>query len=438
MTVALVPTVTLESQNTLISTRERIDLGVSHEANFGTFEITSVIENTTNHTIAVAYNTFSSNQSERTVDVELVGIDGGSSDDCDFTFISTGPAGNYSGICVLGSPEFENPSYLLVGDQHYLDLESVDLVAAPYIELNPTMVASPSPVPTPTPTPNVAATPSPTPTATPVFEGSLMAMHSWRTGDDLEHQKLWLQYEIGSIPRELPASVGTGELRVSPDRQNIAQLFQDGLEIYDNAGNGVVEYATSKTGLKNSIYSITGITWSGNFTVLIAGMGYDATGNESTGLWQFDIRSGSTSFYFDFFQIDQTTSKIDWWSDGTVVLSLAPQSGSNSQLWLLKPDARSLFKISESPREKFSPRWSPDGQSILFSDGFSTYQMNPDGTEETLIVGGIWGAVWSPDGSYIAGTQGVEFSYSTELRWFELSTGQQGVIAGLSDTLDWR
>jgi len=445
-TITAIPTVELTGKELVVNSMTKIELGRRQVANFGTVEITTATINISNRTVEVTYSTFASGKSNPTIEIELV-TDNGTSDKCQFAFYVDGVTNNFEGRCILNIGTLGIPWFLLIDDHNYLDLESAAVVGsvegtvAP-IETKGPETPAPTPTPritvTPTPTPRITVTPSPTPTATPVVDTSLIAMHSWRTGEDLDHQKLWLQNEISSTPRELPVNVGVGELRVSPDRQHIVQLYQDGLEIFDKNGRSIVQYSTIKNGLKNSVFSITGVSWSSNFSVLIAGNGYDATGNETTGLWQFDIRSGATFIYFDLFDYQQSTSEIDCNFDGSVVLSLTPHSSSNSQLWILKSDARTLYKISESPKKKAFPKWSPDGQTILFSDGFSTYTMNTAGEAETLIVGGIWDAVWSPDGLYIAGTQGAKYAFSTEIRWVELSTGIQGVIAGLSSNVDWR
>jgi hypothetical protein len=435
-TIAAVPTMELTGKELVVNSRTKIELGRRHLANFGTFEITTATINILNRTVEVTYSTYASGNSDPSIEIELV-TDNGTSDKCQFAFYVDGVANHFEGRCILNIGTLGIPWFLLIDDQNYLDLESAAVVGSVEGTVVPIETKGPE-TPSPTPTPRITVTPSPTPTATPVVDTSLIAMHSWRTGEDLEHQKLWLQNEIGSTPRELPVNVGVGELRVSPDRQHIVQLYQDGLEIFDKNGRRIVGYSTIKNGLKNSVFSITGVSWSSNFSVLIAGNGYDATGNETTGLWQFDIRSGATFIYFDLFDYQQSTSEIDWKFDGSVVLSLTPHSSSDSQLWILKADARTIYRISDSPKKKAYPRWSPDGQTILFSDGFSTYTMNTTGEAETLIVGGIWDAVWSPDGLYIAGTQGTKYSYSNEIRWFELSTGSQGVIAGFSTEVDWR
>lgn len=436
-TIAAVPTMELTGKELVVNSRTKIELGRRQLANFGTFEITTATINISNRTVEVTYSTYSSGKSNPSIEIELV-TDNGTSDKCQFAFYIDAGANNFEGSCILNIGTIGIPWFLLIEDQNYLDLESALVIGSVGGTVVPIETKGPAETPSPTPTPRITVTPSPTPTATPVVDTSLIAMHSWRTGEDLEHQKLWLQNEISSAPRELPVNVGVGELRVSPDRQHIVQLYQDGLEIFDKNGRSIVQYSTIKNGLKNSVFSITGVSWSSNFSVLIAGNGYDATGNETTGLWQFDIRSGATFIYFDLFDYQQSTSEIDWNFDGSVVLSLTPHSGSNSQLWILKSDARTIYKISESPKKKAFPRWSPDGQTILFSDGFSTYTMNTAGEAETLIVGGIWDAVWSPDGLYIAGTQGAQYAFSNEIRWVELSTGIQGVIAGLSSNVDWR
>ncbi len=66
-------------------------------------------------------------------------------------------------------------------------------------------------------------------------------------------------------------------------------------------------------------------------------------------------------------------------------------------------------RLTESGHD-FSPRWSPDGSRIAFTSNrtgyYRPYQMDPDGSDETLLTPGIVGVddfaqAWSPDGTQL-------------------------------------
>ena len=72
-----------------------------------------------------------------------------------------------------------------------------------------------------------------------------------------------------------------------------------------------------------------------------------------------------------------------------------------------------------------NPRWSPDGQRLLFSDGSDLHVINSDGSDRVLLSRQAGGAQWSPDGA------SVVFPYRDSIRIMNLTTLEiRGVTQG--------
>ena len=81
----------------------------------------------------------------------------------------------------------------------------------------------------------------------------------------------------------------------------------------------------------------------------------------------------------------------------------------NSDIWMIKADGNSLFKLTNSPYRDERPRWSPDGKRIAFisdRDGRpQIWLIRSDGGEAvqlTKVEGSVGYFRWAPDGSKIA------------------------------------
>lgn len=103
-------------------------------------------------------------------------------------------------------------------------------------------------------------------------------------------------------------------------------------------------------------------------------------------------------------------------ADGKSLLVQAVVPPRNEEIFVLRADGSEVHNITKHPATDSSPRWSPDGRSILFfsdRDGHDAmFRMNPDGSDVTKIhgqVSSLGKLSWSPDGSSILfeGKEGI-------------------------------
>ncbi len=110
--------------------------------------------------------------------------------------------------------------------------------------------------------------------------------------------------------------------------------------------------------------------------------------------------------------------EVDWSPDGTAVVLAASVPGAEPydpyRLFTIRLSDRQIVQLTRVPFSKTldeEPRWSPDGQQVVFTRTeprrSAVYTVRPDGQGERLIVADARGAAWSADGRRLAFVDGV-------------------------------
>lgn len=98
----------------------------------------------------------------------------------------------------------------------------------------------------------------------------------------------------------------------------------------------------------------------------------------------------------------------DWSPDGSRIAFHSDPDGSGvSEIYSMRPDGTDLVQLTDLGGMNWDPSWSPDGQNIVFahfSDAWSLYSVEADGTEVTALeeAGDGWQPSWSGSGDQIA------------------------------------
>jgi len=128
----------------------------------------------------------------------------------------------------------------------------------------------------------------------------------------------------------------------------------------------------------------------------------DLNGNDD--IWKIDIRNGSADRVTDADEIDVTPDPSP---DGRFIAFASARGGAIS-VWTVPTDGGKRLRINEGG---YAPRYSPDGNSILFWNQQALWTMAPDGKNPRQIYSGLpepTRAVWSGNGP--------AFSFNGEIR----------------------
>ena len=95
-------------------------------------------------------------------------------------------------------------------------------------------------------------------------------------------------------------------------------------------------------------------------------------------------------------------SSPSWSPDGSqLVFHAGGQTGTDRAIWIMNADGTDVHQLSTAAGS--FPDWSPAGDKILFHGEVNNgiWQINPDGSNETMLyrMGGY--PAWSPDGEKI-------------------------------------
>jgi serine/threonine protein kinase/Tol biopolymer transport system component len=148
-------------------------------------------------------------------------------------------------------------------------------------------------------------------------------------------------------------------------------------------------------------------------------------------LTRYDAKSGSFSAFLSGISADS----VSFSNDGQWV---AYVSYPDSILWKSKADGSQRIQLSYPPFTAVMPRWSPDGQQIVFyafvpgkktklylvsADGGTPHELIPADTQDE------WDATWSADGTKIAFGSGATNPDSV-IEIFDLKTNQVSSLPG--------
>jgi dipeptidyl aminopeptidase/acylaminoacyl peptidase len=105
----------------------------------------------------------------------------------------------------------------------------------------------------------------------------------------------------------------------------------------------------------------------------------------------------------------------------TVTESFLKDGTTNSEIYLMNVDGTGLRRMTDNKAADYSPRWSPDGKSLLFlstrTDGAQAWLLPVDGGEPSKlsdISTGVSGPEWTHDGKHFVFTTDVYPEYGAD------------------------
>jgi TolB protein len=124
-------------------------------------------------------------------------------------------------------------------------------------------------------------------------------------------------------------------------------------------------------------------------------------GSQDFDIWVMDADGSNATDLTNSFGMD---TNPDLSPDGRyIVWTHFLDSGNRTPLMIMRSDGSDAREVVAATAGLFPPRWSPDGERILYGAQDGVHTIRPDGTDDQLLPGsGISGYVdasWSPDGN---------------------------------------
>ena len=90
--------------------------------------------------------------------------------------------------------------------------------------------------------------------------------------------------------------------------------------------------------------------------------------------------------------------------DAQAQIVFTSEKNDNVDIYVMDADGGNRRRLTNSPRDEWSPVWSPDGERIAFSSNSDIYTMPANGGNRRKLTNnrhGGWAPSWSPDGKRI-------------------------------------